>query len=1283
MKKRVLQVVAALLCPLVQFAWGDSPYTLVTYPGSFAIDARSPRTIDTKAQLNSIRPIPVDGVDTVIQQRNPNTLLWSDLTPTVAWSASASGKVDWKPTDSGTWQLRNSNTGATANWVVAWKLFHSTDTETGTQSKPYMIRSVAAFKDLVTNVLSNDSSRILDTYYTLDLNWITAKNLYDSYSTIPQATNEAGVVTCEAVDVKWTLEDESSSLFKLSQKATGDTAYPLSTKDVDWTKLTFGANDTFKIDARRRSADNPFEVAQNTTLRPFTFENGQMASVGIYNPNNQKTTYLKGVITRPDKSGEVTWTTPTMGGVYYAVKGGERAYFKVQQTATGAQNDPYVVTSVSAFEALNLTSEGSNNYFTLAPSVTTAQIVQSIPAGTALSLVDEEAGLYTLVNDPRDGTVFLYTTPKETKFRVSAVCENSETTPIAVNSLAEILPIAYCGSGNWGVTGGTSTLTFTVGDETEGEEVETTNWGSYSWTPSSLGTWTVALDASWTNMTAKISIAQGESEIVEKVTVANTESERASDVITAALNEVGRTSATLELSDNVSLDTEEGPIVVPSTIATLTINLAGKEFAGFDGDEDSVAGEALIRIAGTNTVVVIVSTDANGDPLDGGVLRGGDGIDAGDFNLAGSGAKAITFPAGFVGSVTIGEGVTIRGGNGGSSDDSAGAGGARALEFGAETVASLTIGANAQILGGNGGHSTSANGGSGGQAVWVSSISGTTTLTETGKLDITVGENAIVKGGNGGDSGLATAGSGANAIRLPVSELAEAQSELDIAETAVVAGGSAGNAGATGKVGTVGVAVTGSTTLAGEGEVTDGESGQYVVESAEELQMLVDDYAGKTGTAGSTLNIALAENADVTDLAIDAKVEGITVDLNGNNVNSITVSGASEVALSDTAGTKGTVTTVTSGSGSSVKLTDTNVTTVQSTGGSVEVAGTSQVGTVSASGEGSSVSVTGGSVTTVTADEGAAVSVSGGSTVSTVSAGEGTSVDVSGGSTVSTVEANGNTSVNVAGDSTVSTVSSDDSTKSVTVVVEEGATQPATSGEAASSITVASATAVSAANKDSVFEGATSESAYTLYLTEDISDFEIPAGVASVALDLKGYTITGTSGATTAANGTSAITIVGDGAAVITISGTGALVGGNGADGTSSHGAGAEAVSTTGNFTGPQVVVADGITVTDGTDGFGADNMPTVKIVKMQQRYPWNGYVDIDYTLSGNLAGVELVLAYSYDGNALEDATAITVAPTIAEGTWRMTWNAKSDLPANYVSDGVNLTLKLVRKSAE
>ena len=86
----------------------------------------------------------------------------------------------------------------------------------------------------------------------------------------------------------------------------------------------------------------------------------------------------------------------------------------------------------------------------------------------------------------------------------------------------------------------------------------------------------------------------------------------------------------------------------------------------------------------------------------------------------------------------------------------------------------------------------------------------------------------------------------------------------------------------------------------------------------------------------------------------------------------------------------------------------------------------------------------------------------------------------------------------------------------------------------------------------------------------------------------------------------------------------------------------------------------------------------SVKDVKIAQRYPWNGLVDIDYTVVCDEPATNIwVYPVGYDADFN-----VSVAPRTLEGdgvngapvtvgaegekTFRMTWNMAADMPANY-----------------
>ena len=77
---------------------------------------------------------------------------------------------------------------------------------------------------------------------------------------------------------------------------------------------------------------------------------------------------------------------------------------------------------------------------------------------------------------------------------------------------------------------------------------------------------------------------------------------------------------------------------------------------------------------------------------------------------------------------------------------------------------------------------------------------------------------------------------------------------------------------------------------------------------------------------------------------------------------------------------------------------------------------------------------------------------------------------------------------------------------------------------------------------------------------------------------------------------------------------------------------------------------------------------PTITIDRVQQRYPWNGLVDIDYTVSGVEVPTDYTVTFAWSsetaGQADVAATFAEIAgcdlPT-ADGSYRVTWNAAAD----------------------
>ena len=88
---------------------------------------------------------------------------------------------------------------------------------------------------------------------------------------------------------------------------------------------------------------------------------------------------------------------------------------------------------------------------------------------------------------------------------------------------------------------------------------------------------------------------------------------------------------------------------------------------------------------------------------------------------------------------------------------------------------------------------------------------------------------------------------------------------------------------------------------------------------------------------------------------------------------------------------------------------------------------------------------------------------------------------------------------------------------------------------------------------------------------------------------------------------------------------------------------------------------------------------PTISNVKAQQRYPWNGLVDIDYTITGDTTGLNLSFSVRDEQNNKTYTPASFLAPpSAAEGTHRVTWSPKGD-GLSIISTNIVVTVLLTR----
>lgn len=94
--------------------------------------------------------------------------------------------------------------------------------------------------------------------------------------------------------------------------------------------------------------------------------------------------------------------------------------------------------------------------------------------------------------------------------------------------------------------------------------------------------------------------------------------------------------------------------------------------------------------------------------------------------------------------------------------------------------------------------------------------------------------------------------------------------------------------------------------------------------------------------------------------------------------------------------------------------------------------------------------------------------------------------------------------------------------------------------------------------------------------------------------------------------------------------------------------------------------------------GLSAFAEPAITLDRVQQRYPWNGIVDVDYTVSGAEDPTALVpelFAVSETGRKIRAATFLS-EPDMSDGSHRLSWNATAD-GADYLSKDTQFRLSL------
>ena len=90
-------------------------------------------------------------------------------------------------------------------------------------------------------------------------------------------------------------------------------------------------------------------------------------------------------------------------------------------------------------------------------------------------------------------------------------------------------------------------------------------------------------------------------------------------------------------------------------------------------------------------------------------------------------------------------------------------------------------------------------------------------------------------------------------------------------------------------------------------------------------------------------------------------------------------------------------------------------------------------------------------------------------------------------------------------------------------------------------------------------------------------------------------------------------------------------------------------------------------------------DVPTIGNVKAQQRYPWNGLVDIDYTITGDTTGLNLSFsARDTESGATYRPMTFLSTPSSSAGANRATWNPKAD-GYSIVSSNIVVSVLLTR----
>ena len=92
---------------------------------------------------------------------------------------------------------------------------------------------------------------------------------------------------------------------------------------------------------------------------------------------------------------------------------------------------------------------------------------------------------------------------------------------------------------------------------------------------------------------------------------------------------------------------------------------------------------------------------------------------------------------------------------------------------------------------------------------------------------------------------------------------------------------------------------------------------------------------------------------------------------------------------------------------------------------------------------------------------------------------------------------------------------------------------------------------------------------------------------------------------------------------------------------------------------------------------------PTVSDVTARQRYPWNGMVDIDYTISGDATGLKIEIGVEdrQNGKVYFPTKFLSVLP-VSAGRHRVTWSTEAE-GVTIISTNVAVTVSLVKVGSE